>query len=129
MATADRSTFKGKRDYALRRGELVVANVGDFRDGQLWIMGQGKLQKCSIDLAPNTVMALQEWLAVRDEPLFIAVDTNTFGKRLSDRSVARLVAAASLSDRGDGEVNPLVGKRMSPHKVRHSSITTFLDAR
>ncbi len=83
-------------------------------------------------MAPNTVMALREWLAVRDgagdEPLFIAVDTNTFGKRLSGRSVARLVAAASLSDRGDGEVNPLVGKRMSPHKVRHSSITTFLDA-
>jgi integrase/recombinase XerC len=25
-------------------------------------------------------------------------------------------------------VNPLVGKRISPHKVRHSSITTFLDA-
>jgi integrase/recombinase XerC len=141
LATVDRSTFKGKRDYAilrllwdnaLRRGELVAANVGDFRDGQLWIVGKGKLQKCSIDLAPATVMALREWLTVRDgagdEPLFIAVDTNTFGKRLSGRSVARLVAAASLSDGGDGEVNPLVGKRMSPHKVRHSSITTFLDA-
>jgi integrase/recombinase XerC len=141
LATVDRSTFKGKRDYAilrllwdnaLRRGELVAANVGDFRDGQLWIVGKGKLQKSLIDLAPATVMALREWLAVRDgagdEPLFIAVDTNTFGKRLSGRSVARLVAAASLSDEGDGEVNPLVGKRMSPHKVRHSSITTFLDA-
>jgi integrase/recombinase XerC len=109
LATVDRSTFKGKRDYAilrllwdnaLRRGELVAANVGDFRDGQLWIVGKGKLQKCSIDLAPATVMALREWLTVRDEPLFIAVDTNTFGKRLSGRSVARLVAAASLSDGG-----------------------------
>jgi integrase/recombinase XerC len=145
LATVDRSTFKGKRDYAilrllwdnaLRRGELVAANVGDFRDGQLWIVGKGKLQKCSIDLATATVMAVREWLAalrlrsvqVRDdEPLFIAVDTNTFGKRLSGRSVARLVAATSLCD-GNGEVNPLVGKRMSPHKVRHSSITTFLDA-
>lgn len=96
LGTVDRSTFKGKRDYAilrllwdnaLRRGELVAANVGDFRDGQLWIVGKGKLQKCSIDLAPATVMALREWLAVRDgagdEPLFIAVDANTFGKRLS----------------------------------------------
>ena len=147
LGTVDRSTFKGKRDYAilrllwdnaLRRGELVAANVGDFRDGQLWIVGKGKLQKCSIDLAPATVMAVREWLAalrlrsvqvrdgVGDEPLFIAVDTNTFGKRLSGRSVARLVAGASLCDQG--EVNPLVGKRMSPHKVRHSSITTFLDA-
>jgi integrase/recombinase XerC len=91
-------------------------------------VGKGKLQKSSIDLAPATVIAVREWLSVRggasDEPLFIAVDTNTFGKRFSGRSVA----ATSLSDRGDGEVNPLMGKRMSPHKVRHSSITTFLDA-
>jgi integrase/recombinase XerC len=140
LATVDRSTFKGKRDYAilrllwdnaLRRGEVVAANVEDFRDGQLWIIGKGKTQKGAIDLAAATVAAVREWLNVRggqgDDPLFIAVDVHSFGMRLSGRSVARLVTAASLSDQ-DGEVNPLVGKRMSPHKVRHSSITTFLDA-
>jgi integrase/recombinase XerC len=56
-----------------------------------------------------------------EDLLFIAVDVHSFGMRLSERSVA------SLSGQ-DGEVNPLVGKRMSPHKVRHSSITTFWDA-
>jgi integrase/recombinase XerC len=95
----------------------------------LWILGKGKSQKCSIDLAPATVGALREWLLVRDglanEPLFIAVDTHSFGKRLSGRSVARIVCGASHQD---GVVNPLVGKRMSPHRIRHSSITTFLDA-
>ncbi len=140
LGTVDRSTFKGKRDYAmlrllwdnaLRRGELVAANVGDFRDGQLWIVGKGKSQKCAIDLAPATVAALNEWVLVRagleNEPLFIAVDTHSFGKRLSGRSVARVVAVASLDNRG-GAVARVVGKRMSPHRVRHSSITTFLDA-
>jgi integrase/recombinase XerC len=58
-----------------------------------------------------------------EDPLFIAVDVHSFGMRLSERSVT----VASLSGQ-DGEVNPLVGKRMSPHKVRHSSITTFWDA-
>jgi integrase/recombinase XerC len=133
LATVDRQTFKGKRDYAilrllwdnaLRRGELVAADVGDFRDGQLWIVGKGKSQKCAINLAPPTVAALREWLAVRDglekEPLFIAIDRCAFGKRLSGRSVARIVAAAGLT--------PAIEKRMSPHKIRHSSITAFLDA-
>jgi integrase/recombinase XerC len=138
LGTVDRSSFKGKRDYAilrllwdnaLRRGELVAADVGDFKDGQLWIVGKGKSQKSSIDLAPATVGALNDWLVVRDclenEPLFIAVDPHSFGKRLSGRSVARIVCGASHQD---GVVNPLVGKRMSPHRIRHSSITTFLDA-
>jgi hypothetical protein len=43
--------------------------------------------RVSIDLAPATVGALNECLVVRDglenEPLFIAVDPHSFGKRLS----------------------------------------------
>jgi integrase/recombinase XerC len=133
LATVDRSTFGGKRDYAilrllwdnaLRRGELVATDVADFRDGQLWIVGKGKSQKTAIDLAPPTVAALKEWLAVRDgvpnEPLFIAVDRCAFGKRLSGRSVARIVEGLGVASE--------LEKRMSPHKIRHSSITTFLDA-
>jgi integrase/recombinase XerC len=133
LATVDRSTFGGKRDYAilrllwdnaLRRGELVATDVADFRDGQLWIVGKGKSQKTAIDLAPPTVAALKEWLVVRDglpnEPLFVAVDRCAFGRRLSGRSVARIVEAAGIT--------PEIEKRMSPHKIRHSSITAFLDA-
>jgi integrase/recombinase XerC len=53
----DRASFKGKRDYAilrllwdnaLRRGELVATNVGDLREGKLWIIGKGKTQQQSI---------------------------------------------------------------------------------
>jgi integrase/recombinase XerC len=129
----DRSTVKGKRDYAilrllwdnaLRRGELVATNIGDFREGKLWIIGKGKTQQQSIDLVPRTLAALEEWLAVRGgtatDPLFIALDGRSRGKRLTGRSVARVVDWVA-TDAG-------VTKHLSPHRVRHSSITTFLDA-
>jgi integrase/recombinase XerC len=133
LQTVDRTSFKGKRDYAilrllwdnaLRRGELVAANIEDFRDGKLWITGKGKLQQQAIDLPARTVYALQEWLAVRGgkghEPLFIAVDRRAYGRRLSGRSVARLVLQVAIAAGID--------KHLSPHRIRHSSITTFLDA-
>jgi integrase/recombinase XerC len=129
----DRATAKGKRDYAilrllwdnaLRRGELVATNVGDFREGKLWIIGKGKTQQQSIDLVPRTLAALEEWLAVRGgtatDPLFIALDGRSRGKRLTGRSVARVVDWVA-TDAG-------VTKHLSPHRIRHSSITTFLDA-
>jgi integrase/recombinase XerC len=129
----DRESFKGKRDYAIlrllwdnaiRRGELVSTNIEDFRDGKLWIMRKGKLQKQSIDLAPRTLGAVKEWLEVRagegNEPIFIALDGRSFGKRLSGRSVARVVDWMS-TDAG-------VEKHLSPHRIRHSSITAFLDS-
>jgi integrase/recombinase XerC len=129
----DRATDKGKRDYAIlrllwdnaiRRGELVSTNIEDFRDGKLWILRKGKRQKQPIDLAARTAAAVQEWLTVREgqanEPIFIALDGRSHGKRLSGRSVARVVDWTS-TDAG-------VEKHMSPHRVRHSSITAALDA-
>ncbi len=78
----------------MRRGELVATNIGDLRDGKLWIIGKGKMQQQSIDLAPRTLAALEEWLAVRrgaaNEPIFIALDGRSYGKRLAGRSVARV---------------------------------------
>jgi integrase/recombinase XerC len=129
----DRSSLKGKRDYAIlrllwdnaiRRGELVSTNIEDFRDGKLWILRKGKLQKQPIDLAARTAAAIQEWLTVREgqanEPIFIALDGRSHGKRLSGRSVARVVDWTS-TDAG-------VEKHMSPHRIRHSAITAALDA-
>jgi integrase/recombinase XerC len=129
----DRGSLKGKRDYAIlrllwdnaiRRGELVSTNIEDFRDGRLWILRKGKLQKQPIDLAARTAAAVEEWLTVREgqanEPIFIALDGRSHGKRLSGRSVARVVDWTS-TDAG-------VEKHMSPHRVRHSAITAALDA-
>ena len=62
-----------------RRGELVATNVGDFKDGKLWIIDKGKTQQQSIDLAPRTLAALEEWLAVR------AGETSPRGRRCGSR--------------------------------------------
>jgi len=132
LGAIERESLKGKRDYAilrllwdnaLRRGELVAVNIGDLRDGKLWIIGKGKSQQQSIDLAPRTLAAVEAWLAVRvgniGEPIFIAVDGRSHGKRLSGRSVARVVEQVAKQAG--------IAKLLSPHRVRHSSITAFLD--
>jgi integrase/recombinase XerC len=140
LERVDRSTLKGKRDYAilrllwdnaLRRGEVVATNLDDLRDGRLWIIGKGKLELESIELVEPTRLALAEWVEARSSisperlelsqgAIFIALDDRSRGLRLSGRSVARVVAGVSAAAGID--------KRLSPHRVRHSSITTFLDA-
>ena len=68
-----------------------------------------------INLAPRNLAALEEWLTVRagaaNEPIFIALDGRSYGKRLSGRSVARVVDWVA-TDAG-------VTKHLSPHRIRH----------
>jgi integrase/recombinase XerC len=132
IKTIDRGTIRGKRDYAiarllwdnaLRRGEIAALSVEDVQRNQLWIKRKGKLQKQAIDLAPPTQYAIEDWLEVRNtdvsNALFIALDRRSYGKRLSGRSIAYLI------ERLAKDAN--ISKRMSPHRVRHSSITAYLD--
>lgn len=132
IAGINRDTMGGKRDYAimrllwdnaLRRSEITAANIEDFQQDKLWIIRKGKIQKQAVDLAEKTRSALIEWLSVRggkpSEPLFIALDNHTCGNRLSGRSLGYLVDRLAKESE--------VTKRMSPHRVRHSSITAYLD--
>ena len=132
IGAIDRETIGGKRDYAimrllwdnaLRRSEVTAVNIEDFQSDKLWIMRKGKIQKQAIDLAGKTRLALNEWLSVRggeaSQPLFIALDRRSFGKRLSGRSLGYLVERLAKG--------AAVEKMMSPHRVRHSSITAYLD--
>ncbi len=86
-----RGTVRGRRDYAillllwknaLRRGEVVKLNVGDF-DPQartLAILGKGRgTQREHVHLSERAACAITEWLEVRGEaepqdPLFIATN-------------------------------------------------------
>jgi integrase/recombinase XerC len=128
----DRDTIGGKRDYAimrllwdnaLRRSEVTALNIEDFQFDKLWIIRKGKIQKIAVDLAVKTRVALAQWLNARggeaSQPLFIALDNRSYGNRLSGRSLGYLVERLAR----DADVE----KRMSPHRVRHSSITAYLD--
>jgi integrase/recombinase XerC len=131
----DRSTIKGIRDYAilrllwdnaLRRNEICSLDVGDFSaSGRLAILGKGKIQKSQIDLSPATTIAISQWLAARDDyrssdPLFTSLDRRSKGHRLDGSTIYRLVREFSAAAGID--------KIVSPHRIRHSAITAYLDA-
>jgi integrase/recombinase XerC len=137
LAVLDRETLKGKRDFALlrllwdnalRRGEVSNANIKHFdpEARTLKIYGKGKgTQAESIDLSRPTTAALLEWLETRGEaseeaPLFIALDYANFGHRLTGSAIAWIVKQTCLKAG--------ITKPMSPHRIRHSSITAALDA-
>ena len=132
-----RSQLKAARDYALlrllwgnalRRGEISATNINDFDPvaNTLSILGKGRgTQKEIISLSSKTAIALDEWLVARgtahnNDPLFIAIDNANYGRRLGGDGiytiVDRLCKKAGIS------------KKMSPHRIRHSSITAALDA-
>jgi integrase/recombinase XerC len=147
----DRSTIKGIRDYAilrllwdnaLRRNEICSLDVCDFSEsGRLSILGKGKIQKSQIDLSPATTVAISQWLTARDNdrsenslscttsnveepnrsaPLFTSLDRRSKGHRLDGSTIYRLVREFSKAAGID--------KIVSPHRIRHSAITAYLDA-
>lgn len=133
----DRNTDKGKRDFAilrllwdnaLRRNEVVSANISDFDyDGRsLQILGKGHgSQKSLISLSLGTANAIRDWLSCcetknTNKPLFHALDPVNHGHRLTGSAIYQIVDRLAR----DSEIP----KKMSPHRIRHSAITAALDA-
>jgi site-specific recombinase XerD len=81
--------------------------------------GKGRIDKEPIDLAPATVEAISDWLASMGESISPALFVSSRDTRISvDRLyqiVGGLAAAAGID------------RVVSPHKIRHSSITALLD--
>jgi integrase/recombinase XerC len=137
LATCDRSTRLGKRNYALllllwsnvlRRGEVVKCNCSDFNPElrTLQILGKGRgTQAEAVSLSTATVEAIAIWLEARGthqpaEPLFISLSNSSYGHRLSGNALYNLVTEAAIAAG--------ISKHMSPHRTRHSGITAALDA-
>ncbi len=136
LAAIDPSTPIGVRDYAimllfwgnaLRRGEIASANIEDFLPQQqkLTILGKGKRAKVAIDLSDSVSYAVAEWLNfhpcnVPGQPLIVSLSHNCYGARIAGDSIYRIV-------QGYAEAAG-IERRVSPHRLRHSSITAFLDA-
>ena len=133
----DRNSIKGKRDFAilrllwdnaLRRNEVVSANIGDFdfEGRSLQILGKGRgSQKSLISLSVGTANAIQDWLSQNEtkdtkQPLFTALDRGHHGHRLTGTAIYQIV------DQLAKEVE--ISKQMSPHRIRHSAITAALEA-
>ncbi|PSB58006.1 tyrosine-type recombinase/integrase, partial [Chamaesiphon polymorphus] len=136
LEAIDPSTPIGVRDYAimllfwgnaLRRGEIASANIEDFLPQQqkLTILGKGKRAKVAIDLTDSVSYALEEWVNFHPcnapgQPLITSLSHNCYGARIAGDSIYRIV-------QGYAEAAG-IERRVSPHRLRHSSITAFLDA-
>ena len=133
----DRSLISGVRDYALlkllwdnalRRNEVSLLNYGDFDplSRELTILGKGKgTQTEIIGLSTSTTLALLDWCKAykhsqKKAPLFVALDFKHKGHRITGDGIYKLVRRYCK--------RAGVKKTMSPHRVRHSSITAALDA-
>lgn len=139
----DRGTLQGLRDYtilrllwenALRRDELCSLNLEHLFLSQcnLSIKAKGKGNtRVLIDISQAIADIIQSWLVssqnvtrIKDDngshPIFIALDKNSIGKRLTGEAIRRIVVKYS---RKAG-----ITKTMSPHRCRHSAITAYLDA-
>ena len=133
----DRGSLKGIRDYALllllwsnalRRSEVSKANIGDFdqKSKTLRIFGKGRGNNSEIvSLGTGTVTAIMAWLSARgehdpDKALFVSVNAGYRDGRLCTQAIYNIVSDR-CQDAG-------ISKVMSPHRVRHSSITAALEA-
>jgi len=133
----DRTSLKGIRDYALllllwsnalRRSEVSKANIADFDPvtKTLRIFGKGRgTQSEIVSLGSGTVTAIEAWLEARgevttDKALFVSVNPGYRDGRLSTQGIYNIV-----SDRFQSAG---ITKTMSPHRIRHSSITAALEA-
>ena len=134
----DRSTLKGKRDYAmlvtmltmgLRTIEVTRANIEDIRTKGnttvLFVQGKGHEEKDDLIRMPQHVeSAIRDYLSVRQtkdlsEPLFISTSNHNANGRMTTRSIRRIVKTAFISAGFDSP-------RLTAHSTRHTAATLSL---
>lgn len=137
LSGIDRTSLKGVRDYgllmllwsnALRRSEVSKANISDFDPvaKTLRIFGKGRGNNSEIvSLGIGTVTAIEAWLSARgevnpDKALFCSVNAGYRDGRLCTQAIYDIVKSRCQSAG--------ITKAMSPHRIRHSSITAALEA-
>ncbi len=135
LDSMDRSTLKGKRNYALfnlmartalRDIEVSRALVEDIRQeaGQpvLWVHGKGRDSKDDfVLLTEEALKPIKEYLKERGEvkpedPLFCSLSDRNYGQAMTSRSISRIVKKA-LRKVG------LDDKRLTAHSLRHTAIS------
>ena len=126
MGLRDRAILETLYSAGLRVSELAGMSDGDLdlAEGVIRVRGKGRRERLS-PLGSYAIAALNAWLAKRRlagqaaatdrSPVFV----NKFGKRLTTRSVARMLE----------KYLKLTGldRRTTPHTLRHSFATHLLD--
>lgn len=136
----NKDSLQGKRDFAivslmltggLRDIEVSRSNIEDLRtlgnNTVLYLQGKGREEKTEFVIIPQPVeRAIREYLkarGVRDEsePLFISISNNSYGKRMSTRTVSGIAKNAMRAVGYDSS-------RLTAHSLRHTAVTLALIA-
>lgn len=139
LASIDRSTLEGKRDYALinllvrtgiRTIEAARARIGDLRQegGQavLWVQRKGRDEKDDfVLLTDEAVGPIYEYLAARGDrdenaPLFASLSNRNRGKAMTTRSISGVVKRHL-------KANGLDSPRLTAHSLRHTAISLAVE--
>jgi site-specific recombinase XerD len=137
LAAPDRSTWHGRRDYALllvaiqtglRLTELTALKVQDVHLGggaHVRCQGKGRKDRCT-PLNNQTVVVLKNWVrehgGMACDPLF----PTRRGSSLSPDAVESLVAEHART--AARNCSSLRGKRITPHVLRHTNAMQLLRA-
>ena len=138
LKSIDRSTLKGKRDYAmlslmtttgLRTISIIRADVGDVRTAgdavALYYQGTGHEEKADyVKLAEPVEEAIRDYLNARGTtdataPLFSSVAHRNTGGRMTTRSISRVVKDSFIAI-------GLNSDRLTAHSLRHTTATLNL---
>ena len=126
LGLRDRAILETMYSAGMRVGELVALRDQDLdlESGLARVRGKGRKERLS-HLGSYAIKALRQWLSVRQlaapdaagggAPVF----TNRFGRRLTTRSVGRMLEKL-LAETG-------LDQRTTPHTLRHSFATHLLD--
>lgn len=138
LQNADRSTLKGKRDYAiialmlttgLRTVSVSAADIADLKTAgdtaALYYRGKGHDEKADyVKLAPPVEDAIRDYLAERGTkdsraPLFASTANRNAEERMTTKSISRIVKTALVSAGLDSD-------RLTAHSLRHTAATQNL---
>ena len=123
----DRAILEVFYGAGLRIGELVALDLPDvdLAEGLARVRGKGRKERV-VPVGRTALEALRDYLAVRDAGRQLqageraALFLNHRGGRLTTRGVSQIVLRYLLSSG--------VGKKVTPHGLRHSFATHLLDA-
>jgi len=125
----DRAILELLYSTGIRLGELAALAEGDvdFAAGLVKVCGKGRKERI-VPVGEPALAALRTYLARRaraspaagTDPRHTPLFTGRAGRRLSTRSIARVVARAAKASG--------IGRPLSPHKLRHGFATHLLDA-
>jgi site-specific recombinase XerD len=138
LAAPDRSSWIGRRDHAIlmvalqtgmRASELIGLRRRDIVFGtgaHVRCEGKGRKQRCT-PLRREAVKTLEAWLGGRagandDAPVFPTIR----GDRLSRDALEKIVRKYTAS--GSAACPSLLGKRVTPHVLRHSTAMELLQS-